>query len=55
MHASLRANHELRAGGNLLTAQEFAIFLYRFVLDIYNSSNTESGYEVDIKVGPQYK
>lgn len=55
MHASLRASHELRAGGNLLTAEEFALFLYRFLLDIYNSSNSENGYEVDIKVGPQYK
>jgi short-subunit dehydrogenase involved in D-alanine esterification of teichoic acids len=55
MHASLRADHELRAGGNLMTAEEFALFLYRFVLDNYHGSNFKNGYEVDIKVGPQYK
>jgi NAD(P)-dependent dehydrogenase (short-subunit alcohol dehydrogenase family) len=55
MHTSLRIEHELRAGGNLMTAEEFALFLYRFVLDNCRGSNFEISYEVDIKVGPQYK
>ena len=55
MHTSLRIDHELRAGGNLMTAEEFALFLYRFVSDNCRGSNFEIGYEVDIKVGPQYK
>jgi len=55
MQNSLRADHELRAGGNLMTAEEFALFLYRFVLDNCHGTNFKNSYEVDIKVGPQYK
>ena len=55
MHPSLRADHELRAGGDLMTVEEFAFFLYKFVLNNCHSSNFKNSYEVDIKVGPQYK
>jgi NAD(P)-dependent dehydrogenase (short-subunit alcohol dehydrogenase family) len=55
MNTSLRANHELRAGGRLMTVEEFAQYLAEFVLDNLNCSIFENGYEVDISVGPQYK
>jgi NAD(P)-dependent dehydrogenase (short-subunit alcohol dehydrogenase family) len=55
MDTSLRASHELRAGGKLMTVEEFAQYLNEFVLNNLCCLIFENGYEVDISVGPQYK
>lgn len=55
MDASLRADHELRAGGKLMSVEEFALYLYKFVMDNLYCSIFQNEYEVDVNVGPQYK
>ena len=55
MDLDLRENHEFRAGGRLMTVEEFAQYLNKFVLNNLYYSEAKNNQEVDIKVGPQYK
>lgn len=49
MPSTLRVDHDLRAGGNLMTVDEFAYYLYQFIVE-----DKKGIKEIDIKVGPQY-
>jgi hypothetical protein len=55
MDLDLRANHQFRAGGRLMTVGEFAQYLNEFVLDNLYYSEAKNDHEVDINVGPQYQ
>ena len=51
MDPHLQSDHEKRSGGNLMSVDDFALYLKQFIL----VNHKMHGDEIDIRVGPQYK